>query len=440
MRTLDIMNVKQTQHIDELRQIHQNRLQILELQAARLGVSTPPEVLIEIEDIKKKIDSLYMELADTEKSTIHNSANNTFSIKREGETATAEHYVDFDLHIAEDGHTVASSSLEGEAITTISLDVPNAIELALSLIEARQIDAKLLKQVGQTFYDWLFPAPVHALLHQTEAVARHQNCKLRIRLRIEAKGLARLPLEFLYRESGGYFVAINPSTVLSRYLNLPLPSQRIRRHNRPLHMLTIIADPIDQIRLNPDEWESIIENALAAPLSNGQMTLHTVKRATRKKIRDALLLQKPDIIQFVGHGIYQNGKGQLALVNEKTDKTWLVDDEQFANLYLGHDDHLGLISLASCESAKSDEPQGFLGIAPQLVQRGVPAVLSMQYKVLINTAKIFLEDFYTSLAARKPVDWATQAARNAVSQELGFDNREFATPVLYMRAKDGEVF
>jgi CHAT domain-containing protein len=99
-----------------------------------------------------------------------------------------------------------------------------------------------------------------------------------------------------------------------------------------------------------------------------------------------------------------------------------------------------LISLATCESAKSDDPQGFSGIAPQLVQRGVPAVLSTQYKVLIQTAKVFLEDFYTAVAARKPIDWATQSARNAVSQELGLDNREFATPVLYMRAKDGDVF
>ena len=53
---------------------------------------------------------------------------------------------------------------------------------------------------------------------------------------------------------------------------------------------------------------------------------------------------------------------------------------------------------------------------------------------------IFMEDFYTIVAARKPIDWAIQSARNAVSQELGLDNREFATPVLYMRAQDGNVF
>ena len=76
-----------------------------------------------------------------------------------------EQYVDFDLHIADDGRAVGSSSLEGEAETGISLEIPNTIELALSLIEARKTNAKLLKQVGQAFYDWLFPGrnrPNHA--------------------------------------------------------------------------------------------------------------------------------------------------------------------------------------------------------------------------------------------------------------------------------------
>jgi CHAT domain-containing protein len=127
-------------------------------------------------------------------------------------------------------------------------------------------------------------------------------------------------------------------------------------------------------------------------------------------------------------------------VDNKTGGTWLVDDARFADIFLGVDDHLGLVSLATCESAKSDSPQGFLGIAPQIVQRGVPAVVAMQYSVLISTAEVFLEDFYKAIAAREPVDWAVQWARKAVSQEAGLDNREFATPVLYMRAKDGNIF
>jgi DNA-binding response OmpR family regulator/CHAT domain-containing protein len=355
------------------------------------------------------------------------------------EVGEIESYCDFNLCITSDGQVTAASA-EGQATARISIEIPNSIRSSLNLIEKRATDATLLKQVGQELYDWLFPTPIHTHFHQTEAVARAEKTKMRLHLQIEVEDIASLPLEFLYRAVGGYFLAVKPDTVLSRYLNLPLPPRRVRCREGALHMLAIMADPTDQTRLPPDEWEAIIKEALAEPIANDQMTLQTLKRATRKEIRNALLQQKPDIIQFVGHGIYQNGRGYLALVDEKTGKTWLVDDERFANLFLGHDDHLGLISLATCESAKSDNPQGFLGIAPQLVQRGVPAVLSMQYKVYVETAKVFLEDFYTSVAARKPIDWATQSARNAISLEFGLDNREFATPVLYMRAKDGNVF
>jgi len=350
-----------------------------------------------------------------------------------------EVYIDFDLHIGSDGQVFASSD-EGQVTDRISIQPPNDIRLALQLIDRRHTDAALLKDVGSSLYNWLFPNSIHTHLQQTEAVARQNKAKLRLRLRIEAATIASLPLEFIYRAIGGYFLAVNPDTVFSRYLNLPLPQERVRRREGSLHMLAIIADPIDQVRLNPDEWETIIMEALAKPLTKKQITLHTVKRATRKAIRDALLEQKPDIIQFVGHGIYEDAKGYLALVDENTNKTWLVDDESFANLFLGLDDHLGLISMATCESAQSDNPQGFLGIAPQLVQRGIPAVVAMQYEVYIKTAKVFLEDFYTSVAARKPIDWAVQSARKAVSLDFKLDNREFATPVLYMRAKDGNVF
>lgn len=350
-----------------------------------------------------------------------------------------ENYIDFDLHIDSDGHAVASSP-EGQATGHISPQLPSNIRLSLQLIERRQTDGDLLKEVGQSLYDWIFPTSIHTHLQQTEAGARRDKAKLRLRLRIEAARIASLPLEFIYRAVGGYFLAVNPDTVFSRYLNLPLPPERVRRREGPLHMLAIIADPTDQVRLDPNDWELLIKEAIAKPLSDNLMTLSTVKRATRKEIRNALLQQKPDIIQFVGHGIYQNGKGYLALVDENTDKTWNVNDDLFANLFMGHDDHLGLVVMATCESGQSDDPQSFLGIAPQLVQRGTPAVVAMQYAVYVKTAKVFMEDFYTSVAARKPIDWAVQSARNAVSLEYGLDNREFATPVLYMRAQDGNVF
>jgi len=349
-----------------------------------------------------------------------------------------EVYTDFELHITPEGYAIARSE-EGESPSVqISDAIPNSLHLALELIEQRRTNAGLLEDFGKALYEHIFPSPIHTHFQQTEAVARAKGAKVRLRLRIEHPSLARLPLEFLYRSLNGYYFAVHPGTVLSRYLNVPLPLHR-GDSQFPLHLLLVISNPKDQGRLDPDEWESIVREALREPLARHLLTIDVVKRATRRQIRDALLRRKPDIVQFVGHGVYRQGKGYLALVDEDTGKTWVVDDQRFANLFLGFDEHLKVVSLATCESAKSDSPQGFLGIAPQMVQRGVPAVIAMQYSVLVKTAQIFMEDFYVALAAGKPIDWAVQTARNAISQEMGLDNREFATPVLYMRARDGKI-
>ena len=229
----------------------------------------------------------------------------------------SENYYDFVLHIAPNGHVTAASP-EGEINVDIPTNLPNIVRSSQDLIKKRGEDADLLTEIGQALYDWIFPKDIHAHFLQTEAIARSQRKKkLRLRLRIEADSIASLPLEFLYRTAGGDFLATNPDTVLSRYLNLPLPPNRVRRRKGPLHMLAIVADPMDQIRLNPDEWEAIIKDALAKPLASGLMTLKMVKQATRKQIRNALHKQTPDIIQFVGHGIYQDSKGYLALVDKK---------------------------------------------------------------------------------------------------------------------------
>jgi hypothetical protein len=249
-------------------------------------------------------------------------------------------------------------------------------------------------------------------------------------------------LEFIYRNERGYFLAQNPKTVLSRYIDLGMPGGYTRRAEDPLDMLLIVASPSDQMPLDTDKWENLVTKALEAPISSGKIKCRIVKHATQEEIHAALLEKSPNIIQFVGHGIYQeeNNKGYLALVDTETEKTWRVDDKQFADILLGFDDRLGLVSLATCESARSSSPEGFLGIAPKIVQRGIPAVVGMRYKVFIDTAEIFLKNFYGAIAARKPADWAVQSARNVISIKRGTDNREFATPVLYMRAKDGEIF
>jgi CHAT domain-containing protein len=116
----------------------------------------------------------------------------------------------------------------------------------------------------------------------------------------------------------------------------------------------------------------------------------------------------------------------------------LLDDESFANFFLG-DRNIGLVILNSCQGAAVASNQAMKGTAPNLVRRGIPAVVAMQYSILDSTAKIFASEFYRTLALGYPVDAAIQTTRNAISMEVGLDKRDFATPVLYMRAKDGII-
>ncbi len=350
-----------------------------------------------------------------------------------------DNYTTFDLHISPGGHVVASS-IQGNASADIATAVPAAIAAAVEQVEQRTTNVAILRQLGLALYDWLFPPAIHTHFHATEAVARQEGLKLRLRMRVEPPAIAALPLEFLYWQERGHFLAVDPRTSVSRYLQVGLPPGRVRRRDGPLHLLAIISDPGDLPRVDPDEWEAILAGALAAPLEAERLTLQTVKKATRREITGALLQRKPDIVQFIGHGVYHDGVATVALVDPFSGASWLLDDERFVGLFAGHDDNLGLLSLATCESATSGDPQGFGGLAPRLQQRGLPAVLAMQYKVKMRTARVVLEEFYAGVAARKPVDFAIQQARNAVALDFGLDNREFATPVLYLRAEDGHIF
>jgi GTPase SAR1 family protein len=68
------MDVEKT-HKQQLLEAHTNRLQKLELRAATMGLNTPPEVLIEIEDIKGKVKALKQEIADISNLSVEEDGN-----------------------------------------------------------------------------------------------------------------------------------------------------------------------------------------------------------------------------------------------------------------------------------------------------------------------------------------------------------------------------
>ncbi len=205
----------------------------------------------------------------------------------------------------------------------------------------------------------------------------------------------------------------------------------------PLKILLVISSPTNLAELDTVEEERLIREALAEHIHTGQIELDVVQEATIRNITQKLREKPYSVFHFIGHGGFENHKGSIALV-DADGKYKFLNDEDFANLFLGNDS-LGLAVLNSCQGAAVSSQQAFAGIAPNLVQKGIPAVIAMQYPILDTTAKLFADEFYRTLALGWPIDAAIQTTRNTISIEVGLDNPDFATPVLYMRAKDGIV-
>ncbi|BAY21574.1 Miro domain-containing protein [Calothrix sp. NIES-2100] len=344
-------------------------------------------------------------------------------------------YHDFQILVTAD-RKIRASSEQGDEWGELRLEM-NRIKLTLKLIESRQTDTDLLKALGGELYQALFPTKIHGRLQATIAGAQANNYEVRLRLVFDSPELAALPWEFLYDEATNTFLGNNTQTVLSRYVDVPLQKRDIKAASLPLKVLLVISSPTDLKQLDVTGEENLIRDALQKYIDAGKIELDVLLGATIRNI-DQKLEEKPyNVFHFIGHGKFENNQGYIALV-EKDGKCKWVDDEGFANFFLGKRS-LGLAVLNSCQGAAVSDNQAFAGIAPNLVRRGIPAVVAMQYSILDSTAKLFADKFYRTLALGKPVDAAMQSTRNTISMEVGLDKPDFATPVLYMRAKDGII-
>lgn len=348
---------------------------------------------------------------------------------------TTMNYLDFQLLVTADQKILASSP-QGEDTGELRLEM-NRIKLSLKLIESQQTDSDLLKALGGELYQALFPSEIRSHLRATIAGANAHGDNVRLRLIFESPQLAALPWEFLYDGKTNTFLGNDTRTVLSRYIDVPLEKRDLKAASKPLKILLVISSPTNLNKLDAAGEERLIREALENHINAGNIELDVLQEATIRNINQKLREKPYNVFHFIGHGKFENNKGFIALVDENN-QARLLDEEGFANFFLGNR-NLGLVVLNSCQGAELSFNQAFAGLSPNLVQRGIPAVVAMKYSILDKTAKLFADEFYRTLALGWPVDAAIQTTRNAISQQVGQDKPDFATPVLYMRAKDGII-
>jgi CHASE2 domain-containing sensor protein len=352
-------------------------------------------------------------------------------------------YHDFDLWIdnrTEGGYPLrASCQPHGEARDISSFDPDSdPIRQMRARLAREETDRDLLTAFGSLLYSAVFSAKdgnIEALFQRCRG--DFIDCRkegIRIRLRIEAPELAALPWEFLYSRREDCFLGTSTETPVVRYLELP---QLIRELEVRLPLRILVAIP-EGSGLSTETEMSNLSGALEG-LKKQVETRLLEGEVTRTAISDALLEQF-HVFHFIGHGEFQNNLPFL-LLNDGQGGLKPIDHQQFGGLFLNHQT-MKLVLLNSCKGAEVSSTEPFVGMASQLVRRGVPAVIAMQYPIGDDQAILFAREFYHAIfqsSTKGRVEMAVSLARNNLLQEFP-DDRVVGTPVLFTRAAESVLF
>ena len=295
--------------------------------------------------------------------------------------------------------------------------------------------------IGRALFTALLPAKVLTCYRRSCDAAHAAGKRLRLRLRIEAPELAVLPWEFLFDEDEGDYISLNQDTPLTRYLELDRP-QTALTIPPPIRILGMVASPRDLAALDVAQEQQRMAAAIDHLVESRTVELTWLPGQTLQALDTALRDSGHEwhIFHFIGHGGFdaQRGEGLLALVDERDGNQHLFPARNLGRLFARHPS-IRLIVLNACEGARASETNLFSSVGAVLAERGVPAVVSMQYEITDLAALEFSRNFYDALARGLPVDAAVTEARYYISMKLA-DSSEWGTPVLYMRAPDGNLF
>ena len=351
-------------------------------------------------------------------------------------------YHTFDILITASGtahyyHLFSKSTSQGEISDNTRID-NSSLPLAelLDRHRNRSISPEDVQTLGVELYRRLFVDKIGLLFNRSLGVAlANDDLGLRLRLRIDAPELAVLPWELLYSPERHLFLAASIETPLSRYLNLPQP---VRSLEYPKTVRILAAIPQNSGLDTETERRGLAETTEKL---GGKISVSFLEgEATSRAIRAALRQQDYHIFHYAGHGSFVNDRACLYLDHEEK----LIEPmsaDIFAQFFLDYPS-IRLVFLNSCKGAARSAHQALIGAAPQLVLRGVPAVIAMQDSFDNNDAILLATEFYSELCNERTggqAEFALARARKALLQEKPISHA-FANPVLYLRAENGRLW
>ena len=296
------------------------------------------------------------------------------------------------------------------------------------------IDLQSVEMMGASLFDCLFTDDIAERYRTSLVLAKSQKKGLRIRLGFsDAPTLIDIPWELLFDSDNKLYIALSSHTPVIRKLDLAhLPT--MNQVEGCLEILVMISSPKDHPPLDVDrEWDRINQATHA---------LQETKRIALTRIEPSLLsLQRKvrqgdfHIFHFIGHGGFsQTGNDGVLVLEDANQKGDLISGQQLGAI-LHDESSLQLAFLNSCHGGRTSVADPFAGVGQALLQKGMPAVIAMQFEITDEAAINFSSEFYNALADGYSIETAVTEARKMIY--ASGNKLEWATPVLYTSIESG---
>ncbi|MEB3180360.1 MAG: CHAT domain-containing protein [Nostocaceae cyanobacterium] len=345
----------------------------------------------------------------------------------------------------------------------------------LLLPDRSAFDPQWLATIGRRLYQVLGQS-IQQVIGTALADAKRDRTWLHIRLRfpaVESKyvRLTDYPWELLHNDYG--FLA-HQGVTFSRYIAYQSPRPNLPSVDR-LNVLLISSGAGDE-RMGLKSLPSLEREAIASELQQAHkqevIQLEILQPPTWKALRRRLLQRQtvavPHVLHFDGHGFFGKrcneagcrkaykqgatqcecgaplGEPQGYLVFGQLDGTADYISAQELGELLGNlerreqpnsEQGIALVVLSGCRTGMSRLSESvFNGVAQNLIGRGIPAVVAMQYSISVGAASAFAEEFYYSLGQQDSLASALRQGQRAI----GIEGNQWYRPVLYLRWEDNE--
>lgn len=322
----------------------------------------------------------------------------------------------------------------------------------LRSLDRRRLTLEEMIALGEDLGTALFPPRVRSLLSNSRArLADGEG--LRIRLMLDTYALADLPWEYVYladsdtpanQKGAEGFLVLDRRLSLVRHQVLGQPIGKLDPiAGGVLRLVAVLSNPKGTAELNLAVEQQNIEKALRqVPAIQPEF----YPNSTIDVLQEAMI-KGAHIFHFSGHGSFegemgssygsQEGQGFLSLTGEDGEEV-AFSAQKLALSLAGRGVRFAM--LGACESSKVDQVNAWTGIASALTRAGIPAVVGMQFAVLDDNAIAFSKSFYLALAAGQTIDEAVTEGRLSIFARNDDDERDWAVPVLYLRAEEGILF